>query len=29
MITFQERYLVDAQDQRHGVFLEMADYQKV
>lgn len=29
MITLQERYLVDAQGQRLGVFLEMADYQKV
>jgi hypothetical protein len=29
MITFQERYLVDANGQRLGVFLDMADYQKV
>jgi hypothetical protein len=29
MINFQERYLVDAQGQRLGVFLDMADYQKI
>jgi hypothetical protein len=29
MITLQERYLVDAQGQRLGVFLDMTDYQKV
>ncbi len=29
MITLNERYLVDAQGQRLGVFLDLVDYQKV
>jgi hypothetical protein len=29
MITFNERYLVDAQGQQLGVFLDLADYQKL
>lgn len=29
MINVQERYLVDAQGQRLGVFLDLADYQKI
>jgi len=29
MITLNERYLVDAQGNRLGVFLDFADYQKI